>query len=277
MLFKSKRCGIRNIYQVLHKFYGGTPHNLYHSRGNVCTVKMSVKPEAYLRIKNESDTFYLSFMYCTSEPNLRKQIHFNRDLSETVGTFLNRLSAKVSQSLETKQKKKKNKDETTTTTPVTVVDANILKNGELVSGDTLCKEVFQTDNSTMELKVGDQNYVILKNHPWIETMTLPKSIMVGYPVYLCKFSAYYTAIEESEFSWCKVLPKGIEVVAESPIYVPNVDDIGHKLMLKCVPKRDGITGVAAEVTSMTAVEAGPGLCPFEVRHSFTDSTLAGDK
>lgn len=48
------------------------------------------------------------------------------------------------------------------------------------------------------------------------------------------------------------------------------------LQIKCQPKKDMICGPEVETVSKNSVEAGPGECPFELRHSFTRERAAGD-
>lgn len=241
---------------------------------------MEHSSDIHLRIKDDSDQFQLGFLYRSANARVNKQLHFTRNLSEPVGAFLSRLSMKVNDAVIKKQKKNRKTDtvdETTSNTPVESDVVGLIKNGVVVPDDVLCKDVFTCDNdSSVILQIGDQRYNIFINYPWIQTITLPKSIMVGYPVFPNKFISYYTDEAESQFDWHRVIREGHEFISSGFVYVPNVRDIGHKLKLVCTPKRNVKAGFPVEITSSTAVEAGPGFCPFETRHAFTRTSLTGD-
>lgn len=237
-------------------------------------VKMESNSEVYLRIHNDKEQFELSFRYHERSLGVNRQLNFTRNLLEPVSTFLERLSMKVNFS----QKKKRNKLKVKSATDendIAKIAINFLKDGKLVSGDLLCKDLFE-GNSNIVLLIGDQEYRILKNHPWVESVALPKSIMAGYPVYPIKLVSLYMNEEESDFSWYRVMNKGSEYLFSGAIYTPSVLDIGHRLKLVCTPKKDGIIGVPIEIVSNSIVEAGPGFCPFETRHEFTKCHLIGD-
>ncbi|XP_065209811.1 2',5'-phosphodiesterase 12 [Planococcus citri] len=242
---------------------------------------MERSSDVHLRINDESDRFQLAFLYHVPDVRLNKQLQFTRNLSESVGTFLNRLSMKVNTAVHKKQKKNKKPaetvDEATSNVSSESLTVNLIKNGAVVSESVLCKEVFTCDDdSKVALQIGDQLYTILINYPWIQTINLPKCIMAGYPVFPSKFVSYYTDEAESQFDWHRQLQKGYELVSSGIVYVPSVSDIGHKLKLICTPKRNGVAGIPMEIISSSEVDAGPGFCPFETRHAFTRAALTND-
>ena len=59
-------------------------------------------------------------------------------------------------------------------------------------------------------------------------------------------------------------------------YMPSSEDIGSPLRVVCLPTDDGRFGEASSAVSKFPVSAGPGYCPFERRHLFTQEH-AGDK
>lgn len=56
-------------------------------------------------------------------------------------------------------------------------------------------------------------------------------------------------------------------------YLPGIDDVGHLLKVECMPS-DGVrAGDSVSTISKTEVSAGPGICPFEKRHRFTEQLM----
>ncbi len=148
------------------------------------------------------------------------------------------------------------------------------------------------------LKIGEIKYDILCNLPTVKTLTLPSSIMAGYPVYP-KFDAEFVDLSKCDFIWSTgrlrageeeeettqaqasaVLPKNkkkskIDVsklewteVYRGSHYVPTNSDVTTQLKLVCVPRNAEKEGVDKEA-EVVQVQAGPGFCPFENRHIYT--------
>ena len=64
--------------------------------------------------------------------------------------------------------------------------------------------------------------------------------------------------------------------AESYFYTTTNADIGHFLKFVLTPgQADGRFGPPVEFITKQAVQAGPGPCPFETRHVFTNNRLQG--
>lgn len=56
-------------------------------------------------------------------------------------------------------------------------------------------------------------------------------------------------------------------------YLPGIDDVGHLLKVECMPS-DGVrVGEGVSTISKTEVSSGPGICPFEKRHRFTEQLM----
>ncbi|KAJ0181775.1 hypothetical protein K1T71_002497 [Dendrolimus kikuchii] len=130
-------------------------------------------------------------------------------------------------------------------------------------------------------------YEAVLNAPWVVNISLPESILVGFPVYPEQFKTQNTTNNGNIFNWFRGLTineKGNEIsdmhikwelVSTSFVYIPSIQDIGQKLKIVCIPGNDGTQGPAVEAVSKTLVEAGPGKCPFEDRHKFTTNLLYG--
>lgn len=90
----------------------------------------------------------------------------------------------------------------------------------------------------------------------------------------------------SEFNWYRgKLPASKkedqiewERIGKGFSFVTRHEDIGYRIKLKAIPKsKNGIrVGPEVEAISKSDVEAGPGYCPFECRHLFTQQRLSGN-
>lgn len=142
---------------------------------------------------------------------------------------------------------------------------------------------FEERSGDFQLQVLESQYTILYNHPCINTILLPSSILAGFYVYPSKLELQYADKSESEFTWFKgKIPESKKEeqiewheIGNGFTYLVSADDIGHKLKVECTPKSLGKSGVTESAISKNVVEAGPGVCSFEERHLFTEDKLRG--
>ncbi|KAG6446256.1 hypothetical protein O3G_MSEX004346 [Manduca sexta] len=147
-----------------------------------------------------------------------------------------------------------------------------------------CMELFKI-NGPLRLEILENTYEAVFNAPWVTSISLPQSILSGFPVYPEYFRTQYANINMCAFNWYRGLSvneKGNAIVdmhinwklcGNGFTYTPASDDIGMKLKLECIPVNEITVGPAVETVSKNVVEAGPGLCPFETRHMFTSNKL----
>lgn len=226
---------------------------------------------AYLRHQTDESKFKLTFQYVEASAKVNRQFNFCRQLSEPISTFTSRVATNIAKIFA-----KKNKKEPCPPT----VEVLVKVDGVIAPEDALCGDVF-TSNSTSKivtLHIRDQEFQVLINSPWVNSLVLPTSILANFPVYPLKFEASYTNADLSEFVWSKCnnehknnwteLTKGF-------VYTPTNEDIGSYLKVSCLPKNKDLVGPAAESVSVNGVQAGPGICPFETRHKFTEKRCDG--
>ena len=109
--------------------------------------------------------------------------------------------------------------------------------------------------------------------------------MAGFPGYPLKFETMFAQKAECSFSWYKNsgilkgknMPINWTEVGRGYYYTPTLSDIGSYLKLVCAPQNGDVIGPSSDVVSTNPVEAGPGLCPFELRHAFTRDRLDGKR
>lgn len=252
------------FYKVLQQFNSITQRVQLHKY--VCKMD-----KAYLRHKTENETEHFEFTFRYTNPDLKVDRLFNfcRRLSEPVSSFLERVNANVEKVLN-KKKKKKSNDEV-----LLSISAKLLINNKQVNEEIPCSEVFGTDND-LTLKVLEKEFKIIINSPWIQAITLPKSILANFPVYPSKFETVYTNKKLSSFTWYKSTNKRTwDETGSGFMYTPKNEDINYFLKLLCIPKNETKEGPTIEVVSEVCVQASPGECPFDLRHEFTKEKASG--
>ncbi|XP_014482436.1 PREDICTED: 2',5'-phosphodiesterase 12 isoform X2 [Dinoponera quadriceps] len=240
--------------------------------------------EAFLRYDKGNDVFNISFRYVDEVVKIDRQFNFSRQTTESVNSFLTRINTNVCKFVNQKiqRKKKKNTSLEISTLPLDNVDSGkimLLKDDVQVDGNVLCKSLLQ-DSAELKLVILGKTYDVKRNLPYISKISLPASMLVGFPTYPAKFESMYTDKKQSIFNWyrnnaVKNEPNSWTHVSEGYLYVPSVSDIGCNLKISCVPRNESDSGTSIEVQSKGTVEAGPGLCPFDIRHEFTKNKLSG--
>lgn len=247
---------------------------------------------AYFHLLDGADKFKVTFWYINESINVNRQFNFERSISETLDIFLTRVTKNLDKVVMNKLKKKRKKSGSDGD------EGSVEVNVELISGENsnipssaVCKDVFFSNeySGNLILKMVGVDYVVAVNSPWIESISLPSSIMAEFPVYAVCFESRFTDKTLSKFVWmnsnskkpspdrsegfieeCEADKNGQwSVVGEGFVYIPKVTEIGLKLKLLCTPKNSSSVGPAVHYESVSVIEAGPGYCPFENRHLYT--------
>ncbi|KAL0130432.1 hypothetical protein PUN28_002243 [Cardiocondyla obscurior] len=240
--------------------------------------------EAFLRYEKGSDLFDISFRYVDEVTKVDRQFNFSRQAAESVNNFLKRIDTNVCKIVNKKIERKRKKN-ATLETPVLINDnvANgkimLMKNDVKVNGDASCESLLQ-DPAGLKLIIFEKTFLVKLNAPYIMRMSLPSSILAGFPTYPSKFECLYTDKKKSSFDWYKNdlvnnKPNSWTHIGNGYLYVPSVMDIGCRLKINCEPRNESDFGSRMEVESKNVVEAGPGQCPFDTRHQFTKHKLSG--
>lgn len=245
---------------------------------------------AYFHLLEGNEKFKVSFCYINETVGVNRQFNFERRTVETVQCFLSRVTANLEKIVTNKVKKKRKKCEENEES--FTVSVELLSNeNEIVADSALCKDVFFSNPSPgcLKLRMMGLDYLVSINSPWIDSISLPSSIMVGFPVYASTFEAKFADRTLSSFMWKKLvtppddsssMEKKMEAkvkttkgtwtdLDEGYIYIPKIIDMGCRLKVECTPKNSEKTGPLIECESESVVEAGPGFCPFENRHMYT--------
>ncbi|XP_043251424.1 2',5'-phosphodiesterase 12-like isoform X2 [Colletes gigas] len=240
--------------------------------------------EAIIKYDEGSDNFQVSLRYVNPNLHVDRQFNFNRNVNESINTFLQRMNVNITnyamKNLKRKMKKMSKMSKDTESTNSTVDDfikdktIKLVKNDFVMDGELTCKSILE-DPLNIKLVIFDTECILKQNVPCVTKIKLPSSILTGFPTYPTKFESTYVDKLKSTFNWYKRNKGNWILVGEDYLYTPNVSDIGCQLKLMCIPRNNTQTGPTIEVTSDYVVEAGPGPCPFEVRHGFTKNKLSG--
>jgi 2',5'-phosphodiesterase len=236
---------------------------------------------AYIRCHDGAGDFQFSFQLRNELLGVDRQFNFSRQLSEKVSDFLARISTSVERSVNKKKKKRKGISTEEKQENANKIEVSLLRDGEQVPGDQLCKDILF--DSGLCLLLLDAEYSVILNAPWVTLITLPSSIMAGFPVYPLKLEVLFADKSDCTFCWYKNihtstdkrLPTNWVEVGSGFYYTPSTCDIGCHLKVVCAPQNGSACGPTSEIVSKNPVEAGPGVCPFELRHAFTKERLNG--
>ncbi|RZF34601.1 hypothetical protein LSTR_LSTR016636 [Laodelphax striatellus] len=245
------------------------------------------KPTAYFRLTDGYDTFQVSFLFKNETLNIERECNFNRKLDERVGDFLNRVKVNIDKLKSSKRKNKKQKVLTDLELDSSVSSAGLFQDGTLIDSETICRDAIFCYKSAknLSLNINDVQYSVSINAPWVNELCLPSSMLAGFFIYPSKFNVLFSEQKDCSFTWfrkkCKQAPKsddpGWQKVGEGFVYTVENEDVGYYLKLTCVPSNNELKGPEASTVSSGLIEAGPGLCPFEDRHPFTQNRLSGNE
>ncbi|XP_068605153.1 2',5'-phosphodiesterase 12 [Brachionichthys hirsutus] len=210
--------------------------------------------------------------------------HMLRDQDEEVGKVLARIKINATKGQVRKAKKsRKRKGPEPSEAPAAPV-VRLYYYGVSVADTARNSEAWR-DGAL--LQVGNFKYAVQRNVPTLTTVELPVSLLATYPV--CpNLQVEFGKLEDCEFTWYKETAPNASpgdadvsgqdsiwtVVGRERVYVPSNQDIGCRLKLLCTPRDGGRFGPAREAISEGAVEAGPGTCTFDNRHTYTVREVA---
>ncbi|XP_059048899.1 2',5'-phosphodiesterase 12 [Achroia grisella] len=235
--------------------------------------------KCYFRYVESDDKIDISFLLKVKETV--RQFNFSRKPTENIESLLTRMGNNI-QKFVTKGNKKASNE-------LKVVTVQIYDDkNNAISEQATCKDLFLLQ-SPVKLHIYDHIYEVVFNVPWVVSINLPQCILSGFPVHAENFVVQYADNRYNLYTWYKgisINDKGNEVseahikwekLGNEYIYIPTTKDIGMKLKLECTPGNDKTSGPTVGVISKNVVEAGPGTCPFEIRHMFTTTKLTNKR
>lgn len=267
--------------------------------------------EAYFKHMEDDGKLAISFRFVqdVDAKKIDRVFNFVRDLSENVEVTLNRIRTNLEKEFTKKQKKKSKKNQqadeeidAASALQVRMRDSDSFSqhceifslkikvelhdsNG-IVENKSFLDLLQRFESDSYVLNLHESQYTVKFNWPWINSVSLPTSILAGFFVYPSKLEIDFADRKSSEFVWYRgKLPaskKEAEIeweeIGRSFSFLTRHEDIGYKFKVSCLPRSlDGKKeGPIVSAISKGEVEAGPGVCPFESRHLFTMDRLSGN-
>ncbi|KFB39652.1 AGAP009079-PA-like protein [Anopheles sinensis] len=254
---------------------------------------------AYFKHLPDDEQCQISFHLVNEQLRVDKVFNFNRNLTEQIDSSIERIRANVEKECG-KKNKRKNKTKKLTAADQPAEDqlaqpdpepkpvaVTIGTPNEKLTQITIAELLVRiSEDPNVHLTVLENEFQIALNSPEVHSLALPSSILADFYVYPSKLELHFATKECSEFGWYRgLMPESKnaqqitwEEVGNELTYMVKKNDIGHHLKFKCTPKDgSGNNGAVAEIISVNPVQAGPGQCPFEVRHMFTRDKLTGSQ
>lgn len=243
-------------------------------------------PVAHFQNLPSTDTVQVYLQ--VNHEKLNRTFNFSRKLAENVDAFTGRVRGNLEKELAKKNKKKKVKGvkgEAVPEAPKVEVSEVELKVAlvedeatelEGITVQELLDKIAVNKTQSYYMNILGQLYKIQLNAPWVTNIQLPSSVLSGYLVYPNKLETLFCTKEDLQFIWYRgdVAKNEWTEVGRGYSYLAQNEDVNFQLKLQIVPKSPD-SNLEFERTTTCAVQAGPGVCPFEERHLFTPEFLSG--
>uniref|UniRef100_A0A7G3AIK4 2',5'-phosphodiesterase 12 n=1 Tax=Lutzomyia longipalpis TaxID=7200 RepID=A0A7G3AIK4_LUTLO len=260
----------------------------------ICTAnpwKLGRKMDkVYFRHGENDPSVDISFRYANSEYKIDRVFNFRRNVSELVEVFTDRMRTNIEKEFGKRNKKQKKKSDDSgdavTHSKPPEISVQLTGGGNNLSGKTF-EDILASDDlrNTLELCILGQKLPVAVNHPFVDNITLPTSILAGFFVYPSKVELSFATEADCTFIWyVGSVPKSgkfseidFKEAGRGFSYFAQPEDVGSHLKVECIPRRHDLEGPAVECISKCTIQAGPGECPFDIRHSFTAKPLSGNQ
>lgn len=269
-------------------------------------VNMAV---AHIRRHADEANFEIVFRYQNTEIGIDRVFNFQRNISETVGSTLNRIKTNIEKEHNKKLRKSKKDKSAPSTSGSNNIEVDLLiEKNESTTWLELLEKMNDNNFKESKLRVCGQDFKIAYNYPYVSQLTMPSIILVDFDCYPAKFEVTFTERNKCSFEWYRGLPS--ENKNDSDIvwskceqngffYHVQKSDLRHKLKViiksvqicsksqlifqnssqsvqfVCIPKSETLVGPKVEAVSNCLVEAGPGYNAFEEKQKFTPTRLDG--
>uniref|UniRef100_A0A2M4CRH8 2',5'-phosphodiesterase 12 n=1 Tax=Anopheles darlingi TaxID=43151 RepID=A0A2M4CRH8_ANODA len=249
----------------------------------------------------------IRFHLVAAQHRLDKVFNFNRSIDESVEVCLERMRCNIEKELTKKNKRKASKKEAAACSPApsddgkqvvaadvrtqqqqppavppSPITVSIGTRKEQFSSITIAELLARLDHEPdVFLTVLNDEFRITCNTPEVHAVALPSSMLADFYVYPAKLELHFATVAGSEYRWYRGLMPASnnaqqiqwEEVCQEHTYLVRTCDIGYHLKFCCTPRGAERVGLTTEIVAVRPVQAGPGQCPFEVRHLFTPTKL----
>ncbi|XP_017115627.1 2',5'-phosphodiesterase 12 [Drosophila elegans] len=238
-------------------------------RGSSCSINME---KVYFRNASDSKDLDIVFRFVNTNLNINREFNFRRQMNEPINAILARIQSNIQSRLAKSSKKSKNK-------PPAEINVKLYSDScDDNFSEMTFDELFAKDPTGLKLQVVDTVYDMVFNPPWIASLKLPSCILAGFVVYPTNVQIQFGERQHSKGLWYKAKrPTDTEwtLCGEGFQYLVTPEDVGYHLKFELTPRNEqGANGPVVEKISNSAVQAAPGLCPFQARHHHTPNYLS---
>ena len=247
---------------------------------------METAPEPVI-VNHVEGQVQLRFTYTEPALNFERVFNMNRSAEEEISVLTARITSNIEKFLLKKASKVNKKKISDGAAPldasITRPPTSLLLDGSPAAPEMPCAEALVTHGSRAVLHIGRLQYRLSVNPPAVLSLSLPTSLMAGFPVYPGRLQLAFS--DRAAMKWQREAGKTEgraptedlwETIAEGQSYTPSPEDIGRRLRLVCVPMEGERCGEAVTAVS-EPIQAGPGPCPFDERHAFTREIAGEDR
>lgn len=242
-------------------------------------VRNKLAPSSYTTmkafVKTHEGRAEIKFKYVDEAFGLDRWFTLNRSLDDTLQQIKDRLIVNIDKAT---MKHRKKLEKKLGSAPEFKVNIKFQNNCDELGAEVVFGDLLKKDN--VKICVNGQVFSFDIDPPTIKTLKLPTSVMAGFSVYPSKLELENCHVNECLFTWYKSPPSldGDPPSVDSESWIPvdtglpyetTNSDIGNYLKLECTPKCSSRQGLTESIITPQVIEAGPGLCPFETRHTFT--------
>lgn len=218
----------------------------------------------------EEKVMAMTLLFNYKDSGHLRQYNLNRSKSEPLENTLTRLKTSIISKV-TKKKKRKSPGEDCPSGEGEDLAIKLTLNNEEILGSVVNEEAFVQGTV---LHIDDVAIDVEINLPVVKSIKLPKNIMAGFTIFP-KIEAEFTDLSQSSYTWYRFPSKGAKIedyeeICRDMIYHSTTSDLEYFLKLSCIPKQNERIGTEYVANSPNQVEAGPGFCPFEKRHLYTN-------
>jgi len=227
--------------------------------------------KAFVKTLPEDNRVEIKLKYVNPSLGLDRFFVFNRLTSDSVEQIKSRIFTNIERA--SLKHRRKNKKKSPTNAEDFKLDVEIIHDGNVVEASVIFQQLLELKN--VSISVDNQIFPFYINPPEVKQLKLPSSFLAGFSVTPLKLELENCTVDDCELRWFKnskaaepELTSWIPIGNELSYPISN-EDIGYYLKLDCLPKKGENQGLKQSIVSSVTVEAGPGQCPFDLRHNFT--------
>lgn len=163
-------------------------------------------PPVHFRHQPDNDRFELVFNYVNAAANIDRAFHFQRLISETIDATFARIRTNIEKELKKggggkKKKPQKNPADGNNCQAIQIVLTTQPATESIKTWIDFVAFVSESTANQAVLKVGEQNFNVTYNHPYVRQVAMPAMILVGFECYPAKFEVVFAEREQCKYQW----------------------------------------------------------------------------